>query len=383
LKEYRSRREHYALIAEQRGLNYSDTETINDIRRTIAARGYTVSPRRLGEIHTLAFIPQLSWHKLLLPDLEELGPLTLFDCVSLGFDPNEFYRSSPSARERRKQMNRLFVSFVIDAHRQHPVDWVFLYGSGLEIARDSLREIQEAIGVPTVNMCFDDKQSWTGHWMGDHRSSQIDIARWCDVSWTSARVACEWYLVEGARPIYLPEGFDISSHQRRNIERDLEVSFVGQGYGFRTFVINALRSEGIRVATFGRGWTGSGWAADPVEIMSRSRINLGLGGIGYCETLTNVKARDFEAPAIGAGVYLTSFNADLAQHFHIGREILCYRDIDEAVDLIRHYLKHIEEADAIASAGRLRCLNEHRWLHRYQYVCGVIGLCQMPSRQRG
>jgi spore maturation protein CgeB len=120
------------------------------------------------------------------------------------------------------------------------------------------------------------------------------------------------------------------------------------------------------------------WGDEQVEIINRSRINLGMGGIGYSEELTNVKTRDFEIPGTGGGVYLTSFNPDLALHFEIGREIVCYRNADEMVELIRYYLAHEEEARAIALRGRQRCLAEHRWLHRYQRMAEILGILSPP-----
>ena len=77
-----------------------------------------------------------------------------------------------------------------------------------------------------------------------------------------------------------------------------------------------------------------------------------MGGIGYSERFTNVKGRDFEIPGTGGGVYLTSFNPDLAQSFVVGEEILCYSNRDEMLELIRYYLAHPEEARAIAARGR-------------------------------
>ena len=99
-----------------------------------------------------------------------------------------------------------------------------------------------------------------------------------------------------------------------------------------------------------------------------------MGGIGYSEDLTNVKTRDFEIPGTGGGLYLTSFNADLARHFVVGEEIACYRSRDEMLELIRHYLRHPDEARSIARRARDRCLFEHRWLHRYRRVCQILGV---------
>lgn len=127
----------------------------------------------------------------------------------------------------------------------------------------------------------------------------------------------------------------------------------------------------LGVRAWGTGWP-AGPAIDPIEIYNRSAINLGMGGIEYSEELTNVKGRDLEIPGTGGGVYLTSFNADLAQHFNVGEEILCYRDRDDMLELIRHYLLRPEAAMAIAARGRARALREHRWLHRYESILRIL-----------
>jgi len=111
-----------------------------------------------------------------------------------------------------------------------------------------------------------------------------------------------------------------------------------------------------------------------VAILNRSVINLGMGGIGYSEALTNVKSRDFEIPGAGGGAYLTSFNADLAQHFVVGEQILCYSNRFELVEILRYYLAHPDEAAAIGRRARQRSLAEHRWLHRYERVLRVLGI---------
>ena len=52
------------------------------------------------------------------------------------------------------------------------------------------------------------------------------------------------------------------------------------------------------------------------------------------------------------------------------------------VELIRYYLARPDEADAVAKRGRMRCLAEHRWLHRYQRVCTMLGILD-PADGRG
>jgi spore maturation protein CgeB len=373
--EYASRREYYAKLARQQGFVYREADVTTAIRSRLANRGYAPTVRGMGEVHTFAFIPRLGWHSALYPDLEELGPVTEFDYAEHGYGPEEFLRRDRRAAERRREMNDSFLSALREAHKRRPVDWVFVYASGLEVRAQLIRAIVDELGIPVVNMCLDDKQSWTGPMLEGQHLGQVDIAAAFDLCWTSARVACEWYLTENARPIYMPEGFDISTYKPMDVKQDIPISFIGGAYGFRPSIIRYLKRHQIPIQVFGTGWhTRSVWGEEQVGIINRSVINLGMGGIGYSESLTNVKTRDFEIPGVGGGVYLTSFNPDLAQHFNIGQEILCYRNREEMLELTRYYLSRPEEARAIALRGRERCLAEHRWLHRYRRVCEILGV---------
>jgi hypothetical protein len=374
-RTYASRRDEYARRAEERGLVYQEADVVAAVRDRLARRGAAPRRRKPGEVHTFTFVPRISWHASLLPDLRELGPVTEFDYAALGYDWFEFYRQDARAARRRREMNSRALAALQDAHARRRVDWMFVYASGLEAHVDFLRAVTEEIGIPVVNMCLDDKQSWTGPMLDGQRPGQVDIGPAFDLSWTSARVACEWYLVEGARPIYLPEGFDASLFRPLDVARDIPASFIGGAYGFRPAVVRYLRRRGIPLQVFGDGWnTRSLTPEEQVGVINRSAVNLGMGGVVHSETITNLKGRDFEIPGAGGGVYLTSFNPDLARHFDVGREILCYRNREEMVELIRQALKHPEESREIARRARERSLREHRWLHRYRRVLEILGI---------
>ena len=85
-REYKRRRDDYVKTLSDRGLHHDEQITISDVRKRISDRGYVPIKRKINDIHTFAIIPQFSWHKHLLPDLLELGPVTLFDYVALGHD---------------------------------------------------------------------------------------------------------------------------------------------------------------------------------------------------------------------------------------------------------------------------------------------------------
>jgi hypothetical protein len=269
------------------------------------------------------------------------------------------------------------LSSLRQAHQQRHVDLVFVYASGVEITPSFVRAIREEVGAPVVNMCLDDKQSWSGPVFDEARIGQIDIAAEFDVSWTSASVACEWYLAEGARPVYMPEGFDQRMYRPMALAQDIPVSFIGANYGFRRAVVEDLRAAGIDVQVFGPGWgTKPIWGDEQVAVINRSIVNLGMGGIGHSESLTNVKTRDFEIPGTGGGAYVTTYNADLSRHFEIGREILCYRNREELIEIVRRLLRRPEEARQHAALARARCLAEHRWYHRYVKLLEMVGVLE-------
>ncbi|GIW93677.1 MAG: hypothetical protein KatS3mg110_1718 [Pirellulaceae bacterium] len=377
---YRARRERYA--GQSSDFCWSPETVERQVRRRLAERGWTVTPRKLGEIHTFAFIPRISWHEALYPDLEELGPVSYYDYAARGYTWDEFRRGGRRAVVRRRAMLEEFLAELQAAHRRRPVDWVFVYASGVEITCQVVKKITETIGAPAVNMCLDDKQSWEGPKVDGCRFGQIDLAREFDLSWTSASVACQWYAAEGGRPYYLPEGFNSRCFRPMPVRKDIPVSFIGGAYGFRRSLVRHLARYGIHVACFGDGWKNPGVTQKQmVRIINRSIINLGAGGIGYSEMLTNVKTRDFEIPGTGGGMYLTTFNYDLAKHFRIGEEIVCYHSRDDLIEQIRYYLRHPEEAEAMAARARARCLREHRWLHRYLTLCRVLGIWEPVAEE--
>lgn len=375
LRKYRRHREQYAAICKERGLVYSEADTCDRVRKRLEARGYTPKKKRLGEVHTFAFIPRLGWHRHLLPDLHELGPSEVFDYVASGFNHLKTAEPSSDGLALRRELNRQWYEALVKAHHKRPVDLVFFYAGVDMVQADAVRRIQEELGIPTVHMCLDDKHCWKGQWLGEQRGFQIGLAPVFDLSWTSSRVVTEWYLAEGGRPLYMPEGCNVQFYHPLAIRKDIPVSFVGMNYGFRTSVVRYLLRSGVDIHPFGKGWANGAISDEQmVEIFCRSIINLGMGGIGPAEYLTNVKGRDFEVPCTGGGMYLTSFNPDLALHFDVGKEIVCYRSRDEMLELIRYYLSHPYEARQIAKAGRNRCLREHRWLHRYVKILTVLGI---------
>ena len=104
-----------------------------------------------------------------------------------------------------------------------------------------------------------------------------------------------------------------------------------------------------------KGWksllNGKGRLCEPLNYYkelpvyyNRCRINFNATNL---QMGSAVNQRVFDVPACGAFL-LTDHQEALAEAFEIGKEVVCYSSQEEAAELIRHYLVHPEEAEAIA-----------------------------------
>jgi hypothetical protein len=369
-KRYRSWIEHYGRETAVRGLAYSQDHLREDV--AVRLRHRTPARRSPGQVHTGILCLTRNWGIGLVQEAEELGPVSVFDWEQHGFS-----ESDPELPHRMPELNRRILDFVHETHRSRPLDWLLITASGNVVHRDTLRRIREEWGIPTVNQWLDCKQNFrSGVVSNGQDTGQIDIAPEFDVVWTSSKTMCEPYLCVGARPLYLPEGFSPRLTPRTTGPQRHEVGFMGARYGQRPIYIEALRRAGVEVAVRGPGWgTGELPLSQMGEFFGECKINLGFGGVGYSMALTTLKGRDFEVPGAG-GVYLTTYNEDLADFFHIGEEILCYRTPEEMVKITRSLLDDEARRASIAERAYSRAMREHRWSHRYQVVLILLGVLE-------
>ncbi len=81
--------------------------------------------------------------------------------------------------------------------------------------------------------------------------------------------------------------------------------------------------------------------------------------------------RTYEATAMGA--LLLSDRKDVLQElFDTEKEIVTYETYDEAIDTIRYFTAHPEEAEKIARAGQEKTLSTHTLFHRAKVIADVL-----------
>lgn len=161
-----------------------------------------------------------------------------------------------------------------------------------------------------------------------------------------------------------------------DVQPDIDVSFVGgisQHHGNALPMLERLAIEcGIEFFGYGanelprsspilRQHHGEVWGLDMYRSLGRSRITVNRH-INVAENYAN-NMRLYEATGVGA-MLLTDKKDNLGDLFEIGKEVVAYGSVEEAIELIGYYRAHPDEARAIALAGQVRTLSEHTYLCR-------------------
>lgn len=359
-------KEYYTRKFIQMGLTIPDEQTL---RQELRKRLPHVTAKTKGNLSIIALYHHYNWeNEALKPSLEKFGSVRHYDW----FD--QFNHQSKDWRKSLKAaMNRDLIRQINTWLAEEKADVIFAYLSGELVEPATLQAIGRH-GVPLVNLALNDKEHFVGKIRSGRALGARDICRYFDLCWTSTEDALIKYCVEDARPIYLPEGANPQIHKPYDIDKTIDVSFVGQCYGNRRAVITELQNRKIAVIAYGTGWPeGPLSTEEMVRLYSKSKINLGFGGVEGLKDTFCLKGRDFEIPMSG-GLYLTEAHPELDNAFRPGEEILTYSGIDDLVDQIKYYLSHPAEAQSIRKKGYERSLREHTWEARFAKIFHLIGI---------
>jgi spore maturation protein CgeB len=293
------------------------------------------------------------------------------------FELEPYYRDLVRPEESSRARGRfqtIISEFIHDAHSSRTLDLLLLYVTARELDLSTIRNIRK-LGVPIAIISLDDKHTFKDGSIGGIYSQKMLIPE-VDVFLSNSQQAVHWYVAEGGSAYYYPQGADPNIFKKINVPKDIDVSFIGQGYGYRFGFIDKLRNHGIDVKCFGKNW-GSDVIShqDKVQIYNRSKINLGIGWTGLSNKMTCLKGRDFEIPMTG-NVYLTNFDFELANCYSVGKEILCYTNEIDCIEQIVFVLNNENRMDEIGKAARKRSLNDHTLTKRMIGFLNWMGILE-------
>ena len=341
----------------------------NEIREQLSTRFPEKTAKEKGLLRIFAIYHNYNWEEpSLKPSLAVFGDVCHLDWR----DPALAEGLHPDDKGWVESMNEGLLRTVKQSAADRPFDVIFTYLSGSQISTNTLKKLL-SLKVPMVNLALNDKETFVGKIRDGQAAGTRDICSYFDLCWTSTIDALEKYVVEGATPLYLPEGANPDIHRPYNEEKIYDVSFVGQCYGNRPEIIGRLREAGINVEAFGPGWpSGPLTTEEMVRTWSRSKINLGFGGVLGHKATYCLKGRDFEIPMSG-GLYLTEHHEELLPFYDVGSEIVTYTRFNDLLEKINWLLSEPHQAETIRRAGQARALREHTWEMRFDRVFRLLG----------
>lgn len=292
-------------------------------------------------------------------------------CVGVDSDERETVIPSVGDEEEWRQAAQADIKKAARAaDERRAIDLCFVNASVDHVSPDTLQAIRR-LGAPVAVWFLDEKHGF--------RRAQEPLIGSYDLHLTNSYHTMRWYISRGTPAYYFPQAADPGVFEPREMERDIDVSFVGAAYGARLRFIKKLQRQGIDVECFGKDWP-NGEVEDLVGVINRSEINLGLGYTGHSSRLTCVKGRDLEVPAC-AGFYLTTFDSELVLLFDVGSEIACFRSAYDCADLIRHHLSCPAMTARYRRKARSRVVNDHTWTQRFEDLGRWLGLLRGGSAQ--
>lgn len=166
-----------------------------------------------------------------------------------------------------------------------------------------------------------------------------------------------------------------------------DVSFIGGAHPVRKWILNEFKKAGLEVIAFGHGWPQGILSIEEMKnVFQSSKINLNLSNsinydirflthhwknIAYAlkgaKNNSQIKARNFEIPFFG-GFQISDYVPGLERYLDIGSEVVCYSNIDEAIQLTRYYLRNDSEREAIKKKSVAKAREHHTYKHRLKEI---------------
>ena len=119
-----------------------------------------------------------------------------------------------------------------------------------------------------------------------------------------------------------------------------------------------------------RHYHGEAWGIEMYRVLAQSRISVNRH-IDVAEDNAN-NMRLYEATGVGS-LLLTDAKNNLGELFDVGREVVAYRDEEELIEAVEHYLAHEDERATIAAAGQQRTLRDHTYGVRMRELLEILG----------
>lgn len=235
---------------------------------------------------------------------------------------------------------------------------VFLNCNGINLHPEFVRRL------PTFNVyaCFDDPES--------SENLSRPVAASYDLSMVGNIACLELYRGWGVQEVrwwpigFHPNDFDakLSEEKISTENRENDIALLCERLSARRDTrLDRLAAEFPQGAFFGKGWP-KGFLPEEERIPLYQRTKIGPN---FHNSTGPVNSRTFILPANGV-MQVCDNRSNLAKIFELGKEVVGFDSIDEAMDLCRYYLSHDEERNEIAAAGWARVHRDYNEVAIFQ-----------------
>ncbi len=360
----------YDRWAARRGRQLDEAYCAQLVRTLTAPAAPTVAPSVTspGALRHILLIADCMWEQNdLVPELARIAGTRTLDLRPV------------LARKRSDQTEPDAVTQAVQDFAAQPSqpepDVILFYARPQLLSEEVFAVLRRRWKCPLFGLCLDDKLQFFPYGiLADANDNYRHWAHRFDLNITSCLAATDWYRASGCPVIYSPSGVHRTPDLTLPTSADFKYgfSFLGSKKLERAVLLSELQRRGIPIHLFGAGWPNSQWVDNANAVFRGSQINLGIGFATPSFALTNLKGRDFECPGVGA-CYLTTYNWELAFHYELGREILCYRSLEELIEMYAYFSKRPEACLKIAQAAWRRSEAEHTWEKRFRKIFRQAG----------
>ena len=279
-----------------------------------------------------------------------------------------------------KILNKLFKNIIeyfinmllIKSIHQNKPDIVFIYRGNI-INFKTLNKIKKNNKLTLISYNNDNPFSilYTKNYWEKYNQS----IKYYDLIFSYRKSNIDNYYNYGAKEvIYLPPWYIKDVNKKVNLsKKDYELYksdavFVGhyENDG-RIELISKLIESGINIKIFGPGWNKHIKKNNnlkhlyPIKYLYGNDYNKAFCGSKIClvfySTLNydNYTRKCFEIPATGSFM-LAKYNKEITNFFEEGKEIKCFKNTKELIQLIKYYLKNSDERNKISTNGYKRLI---------------------------
>tara|TARA_B100001971_G_C18236242_1_gene567431 strand:+ start:119 stop:1135 length:1017 start_codon:yes stop_codon:yes gene_type:complete len=269
-------------------------------------------------------------------------------------------------------LGKINKELVTKATKEQPD--LILVIKGEIISPETIKKLRD-IGCPVVLWYPDDPR---------YTESYVKyILPFYDNLFVVSKKSVKKYKEMGAKKVhYLPVGCDPSIHKRININSEnknsqkRDICFIGTFSRHRANIIKSL--DKFQVSIWGAfWWFGRGindrnpptYGPNMVKIYNSTKIVLNIHDQTDFGIKTNMRL--FEAAGSGAFILSDGENG-LADVFEPNKEIVCFKNKKNLIELAEYYLEESAEREKIANSSYKRAHSEHTYVKRLQKLIQTI-----------